>query len=200
MTSTITRTCTACGGSAAPSRRGLCNRCYQAVPARAARGRAQALTWYHSNKDRARETERARLNSDAASRERKRQRNRESYARHREIRLAKVLARQQAHPEQTVARTARYRALTAKAPGAFTAAEFATRVAEFGGRCAYCLRPYESLAAEHMTPLSWPHGSSNSIENIVPACKRCNSSKGSKNLLLFLHATNGIGVGAAAVG
>ena len=48
--------------------------------------------------------------------------------------------------------------------------------------CAYCLLPQELLPAtltvDHVIPLS--RGGAHSVENIVPACGYCNSSKGSK--------------------
>jgi 5-methylcytosine-specific restriction endonuclease McrA len=49
-----------------------------------------------------------------------------------------------------------------------------------GWRCAYCGKPHlehvEELTMDHVIPLS--RGGANTIENIVPACRACNRSKG----------------------
>ena len=48
----------------------------------------------------------------------------------------------------------------------------------FNYQCAYCTKihnQYEKLHQEHFIPLS--HGGEYSINNIIPACKSCNSSK-----------------------
>ena len=65
------------------------------------------------------------------------------------------------------------------APGEHTLEEWLGRVAEFGGRCAYCERETE-LTRDHVIPLI--AGGSHAIENIVPACLPCNSSKGRRYL------------------
>ena len=49
-------------------------------------------------------------------------------------------------------------------------------------RCQYCNRPAENL--DHVIPRS--RGGEHSWENVVAACKRCNSSKRDR----FLHETN----------
>lgn len=57
--------------------------------------------------------------------------------------------------------------------------------------CAYCLLPQELLPAkltiDHVVPLC--RGGQHTIDNIVPACSRCNSSKGKKLVSEWL-ATN----------
>lgn len=47
--------------------------------------------------------------------------------------------------------------------------------AKFNNRCAYCQRPGQKLQIEHVRPLS--KDGQHLIENLVPACKRCNKSK-----------------------
>jgi 5-methylcytosine-specific restriction endonuclease McrA len=64
-----------------------------------------------------------------------------------------------------------------------TAAEWRAIVAYFNGHCAYCIRPFDNLTVEHMTPLS--RGGLHSVENVVPACASCNSRKSTKGLLEF---------------
>lgn len=49
------------------------------------------------------------------------------------------------------------------------------------GRCAYCGKKPEVLYREHMMPVS--RGGGDELENIVPACFRCNASKATKTPL-----------------
>ncbi len=59
----------------------------------------------------------------------------------------------------------------------FTHDEWQLMLATLGGRCVYC-GATEKLEMEHRTPLS--RGGTNSIENIAPACRRCNRRKRTK--------------------
>lgn len=43
------------------------------------------------------------------------------------------------------------------------------------GTCQYCGRCYESMHVDHVWP--WSRGGSNSINNLVTACRRCNLRK-----------------------
>ena len=61
------------------------------------------------------------------------------------------------------------------------AAAWLTILERFGYCCAYCGHPSSevgTLAQEHVIPIS--RGGRHAVENIVPACKSCNSSKGAK--------------------
>lgn len=51
-----------------------------------------------------------------------------------------------------------------------------------GGCCAYCGDPLteETFAVDHVTPKSG--GGTNDIANLLPSCKACNSSKGTRSL------------------
>lgn len=69
------------------------------------------------------------------------------------------------------------RALKLNCEGSHTVEEWGARKAQYHFRCAYCHRKAK-LTEDHIVPLS--KGGSNDIENIVPACKHCNSSKGIK--------------------
>ncbi len=57
-------------------------------------------------------------------------------------------------------------------------AEWKWLVETFGYRCAYCGRPSHDLTPDHITPLS--RGGHNTLSNIVPACRTCNSRKGAR--------------------
>lgn len=55
--------------------------------------------------------------------------------------------------------------------------------------CAYCLMPQElldvDLTIEHVIPIS--RGGTHTKDNIVPACRSCNSSKGNKLVSEWIH-------------
>jgi hypothetical protein len=51
---------------------------------------------------------------------------------------------------------------------------------EFNQRCAYCGSKSKRLTLDHV--LASSKGGINSWRNLVPACAKCNGSKGSKNL------------------
>ncbi len=79
------------------------------------------------------------------------------------------------------------RVAKAASEGSFSSSEWVGLVAQFNSCCGYCLRG-ENIAgpmtAEHMLPIS--RGGSNYIENIIPACRSCNSAKRNSTLLEFL--------------
>lgn len=54
----------------------------------------------------------------------------------------------------------------------------------FGFRCAYCYEPASPLTQDHLEPLRV--GGRHEKNNIVPACRSCNSSKHHKPLSIFL--------------
>ena len=56
----------------------------------------------------------------------------------------------------------------------FTVEQWELAQIEFGKRCAYCGREMK-LSRDHVIPLK--SGGTYTKDNIVPACKRCNSSK-----------------------
>lgn len=77
---------------------------------------------------------------------------------------------------------ARRRAREAGATGSYTWAEVTRKWLDNGKRCTYCgeARRNDEIEPDHVVPLS--KGGSNSIVNVVPACKFCNSDK--RDLLL----------------
>lgn len=83
------------------------------------------------------------------------------------------------HPDQLTINCQRRRARKASAPvNDLTAAQWLEIKALYGQRCAYCGVYHERLTQDHVIPLSkdGPHTAS----NIVPACRKCNSKKGTK--------------------
>jgi 5-methylcytosine-specific restriction endonuclease McrA len=79
------------------------------------------------------------------------------------------------YPERAQEHDNRRRARRAQAPGSFTAAEFIALCIQFRHRCAICGKK-RKLTVDHIIPLSRP-GTSNSIGNIQPVCRSCNSAK-----------------------
>lgn len=65
-----------------------------------------------------------------------------------------------------------------------TARDLVWLVRRHGGMCAYChTRPYEHF--DHVIPLA--RGGRHSIGNLLPACARCNLSKGARFLADWRH-------------
>jgi 5-methylcytosine-specific restriction endonuclease McrA len=79
-----------------------------------------------------------------------------------------------AHPEvrKTIRRNRRAREVGAG--GRYSTAEWRALVERYGGRCVYC-GGAGPLQPDHRVPLA--RGGSNTIENILPACGRCNRRK-----------------------
>ncbi len=88
-----------------------------------------------------------------------------------------------ANPEKCRLRTSRRRARKMGAPGKSYTSEETTWLLErvfTGQQCAYCQRYAAALEWDHVHPLA--RGGTNEPENLVAACKRCNTSKGAKTL------------------
>jgi 5-methylcytosine-specific restriction endonuclease McrA len=79
----------------------------------------------------------------------------------------------------TDARARHKRRMTLAGLSVVTAAEWATIQAQQNGECAYCLRRLP-LTMEHIHPLSL--GGQHTPENVVGACRSCNSSKRAQTL------------------
>ncbi len=69
----------------------------------------------------------------------------------------------------------RRRAYMQKVVRTFTAQQWAETLALFDHRCAYCLRNDLPMTQDHVIPVS--KGGDHTQENVVPACKPCNSRK-----------------------
>jgi len=65
-----------------------------------------------------------------------------------------------------------------------TTVEWRTVLKAFDDRCAYCQRRGQ-MHIDHLHPIS--EGGPNILENVVPSCRRCNSSKGAKGLAEWLR-------------
>lgn len=76
------------------------------------------------------------------------------------------------------------RARVVAAEGSHTQKQWIGKVESLGWRCFYCNEVLDrgTLTKDHFIPLS--KGGSNYLENLVPACKSCNSKKRDRLLLL----------------
>jgi len=93
---------------------------------------------------------------------------------HAESRRAASAEWQKKNPDRHAFISANRRARELKAPGSHTYGEWRAMVELFDSCCAYCgLRG--PLTRDHVIPLA--RGGSNSIDNIVPSCRKCNARK-----------------------
>lgn len=75
------------------------------------------------------------------------------------------------NPERVLQHNNDRRARLAGCVGKFTPVEWKQKCKEYDHRCAYC-RQRRLLTRHHVMPVS--RGGANTIDNIVPACRRCN--------------------------
>ncbi len=130
---------------------------YRATPEGKAKSKAQATAWYATPEGKAKQK--------AAS--------------------AAYFATPEGKAKRLAAKNRR-RARKLNAPGPHhTAKQWVDKRAEYDQRCAYCFRKPKRLTLDHVVPLI--RGGSNAIENCVPACATCNSSKGPKDLRVWLE-------------
>jgi 5-methylcytosine-specific restriction endonuclease McrA len=135
------------------------------------RRREYGRDWIRRNADKAREAMRR---WRAAHPEEHAKDSREDYARNRVARLQQSLAYHRAHPEVRKTSDNKRRVQALASGTSFTTREWLALVEAHAGRCAYC-GEQASLQADHRVPLA--RGGSNSIDNILPACRRCNARK-----------------------
>lgn len=100
--------------------------------------------------------------------------NREAYARNKAERSIKSHQWRRLNRAKCNELWQRRRARLKGAAGSHTAGEWAALLAWFGGVC-LCCGSHDDLTADHVTPLI--KGGSNSIENLQPLCRSCNSTK-----------------------
>lgn len=67
-------------------------------------------------------------------------------------------------------------------------ADKAQRKQDFNYCCAYCGLKTDLLTIDHIVPRS--QGGTNDPSNLLPACKSCNESKGSRSLLSWYTKRN----------
>ncbi len=90
-------------------------------------------------------------------------------------------------------RSHRRRTLELGCSGSHTVQEWKDKLSLYGYRCAYCGRKTR-LSRDHIVSLT--NGGTNDISNIIPVCKRCNSSKGNRDELWFKNHVYQMPLGA----
>ena len=79
-------------------------------------------------------------------------------------------------PAYKKAKTARQNANSRNALGAFTVAEWQSKLEEHNNQCTYCGEDLgDKATVDHDIPVS--RGGTNYIDNVVPACMTCNLTK-----------------------
>lgn len=88
-----------------------------------------------------------------------------------------------AHPEEVVQYALNYRARRRGAPGRHSLQEWKEKCELLGNVCFYCGEA-GPLERDHNVPLT--RGGSDSIDNILPACRPCNAKKRTKTAREYL--------------
>ena len=97
---------------------------------------------------------------------------------HPDEKKASNAARRKAHPEMGRTANARRKAKKKDLPATLTIEQWEAIKLAYGNRCAYCGKKEtikRPLTQDHVIPIS--KGGGTTPDNIVPACKSCNSSK-----------------------
>lgn len=140
--------------------------------------RARNRAWYQRNKDQRHEYYLRRKAAEPADsrRQRARERTRRRYLSDPAGWLARQKDWRQRNPEKAHAyvRTSHSKRREASKGGSFTTAQWLALLDRHGRRCAYCGSNVQ-IEIDHRIPLI--RGGSNTIENILPACRSCNRRK-----------------------
>ena len=140
----------------------------------------QNAEWYQANRDKILERVKARAIA-------KRDEILAYHVRHYEKNSAKIKATVAAYrakyPEKKAILENRRRVRKLGNGGSHTLEELNDKFSKFGNRCFYCGRECK-LTIDHDIPLA--RGGSDSIDNILPACKSCNSKKNTKTAIEFM--------------
>jgi 5-methylcytosine-specific restriction endonuclease McrA len=110
------------------------------------------------------------------------QKNKEYFKNYRQInrerRRKQTNAWRQNNPEKTIIHKQNRRANERKVQANYTIEQLKSAREYFDNKCAYCGKE-KKLEQDHFIPLS--KGGEYTINNIVPTCRSCNSSKGTKD-------------------
>ncbi len=128
--------------------------------------------WYQHNAEHHRQRSREYRAANPDSDREYRQQNKEHIS-------ARERAHAKANPGANRAKARAYYARKKGGEGTHTAAEWEAVCAYYNYRC-LCCGQQKPLTADHVVPLS--KGGANTIDNIQPLCKPCNSRKGDKTI------------------
>lgn len=131
-------------------------------------------------------------NKELAKKNREKYKNhrREYYLKNKEVIIQKVKVWNKNHPKQRSKYMIVVNAVRRgrkKNNGGFTSKEWQSLILKNNSCCFYCGKN-EKMTIDHFIPLS--KGGSNYITNIVPACKSCNTAKGSLMPDIFIKLKN----------
>lgn len=90
------------------------------------------------------------------------------------------------NPERTKLLKQRRLARKGGLPDTLTIEEWKYAISYWNGCCAYCFEEVESLTLDHYIPLSNPDCPGTVAQNIIPACRSCNSSKNNGDVMYWL--------------
>ena len=153
--------------------------------------RVYGLKYYQEHKEAMNEYSRKYSKAHPPNKEQSRKKEFKKYQKNREQMLARNSIYAKANPDIMRARGARRYARKVGAIGrGITGEERKILKEEYFYRCAYC-NNIAPLEIDHITPLI--KGGRHEIENSVPACKSCNTSKGAKPLLIWMYERNAHG-------
>ena len=163
--------------------------------------RAQNRAWYQQNKEQRHEYYLRRKAAEPADRrrQRERERTRRRYLSDPAAWLAHQKDWRQRNPDKAHAyvRASHSKRRDAANGDSFTTAQWLALLEYHGGRCAYCGSNVR-IEIDHRVPLI--RGGTNTIENILPACRSCNRRKNQKTeeefrALLQQERRQGLGLG-----
>lgn len=151
-----------------------------------AQGRSRGKLWYAKNHLEVQAARKAHVTFSSTkevaslnietSYERYRRRQRELYAQDSSKRREYGRRWQKAHRDPTI--NARRRARVKDLPATLTKSQWVAIKVAYRFRCAYCDKRLDALTQDHVIPLS--KGGGTTPENIVPACRSCNSRKSNR--------------------
>lgn len=156
---------------------------YAATP-----GSASEKTWYGyvipcKSCSNARSAKRVRTESDA-ERDRLRQ-STEKFKIARRAALANRLATDAEYAERCRLYRRQRKAALAGDPGSITIKDWHKVIEAYGSGCIYCGSICEKISTDHVIPVS--KGGRHTIDNVVPACLRCNQRKNALSVADFLN-------------
>lgn len=169
------------------------------------RYRKATLDWYYRNRDEATRKWREKRAADPdasnarvrAWREKNQEHLKEYNRRTQAQRNASTKLWIAANRDKKRAQWQRYDARKRGASGnGLTAADWSEIRESFCGLCAYCLRHCANPEQDHVIALTL--GGAHDAENVVPACKACNSSKKDHSLLRWIVRGGTAGIARAA--
>lgn len=128
--------------------------------------------WYQKNKDRNRENGDRWVKNNPEKAKAMYKRN---AAKYKERHPEKAKEWQKNNPELLRAYCQQYRARKKRLPATLTLNQWRACKEVFNHSCAYCGKPSKRLQQEHFIAVTI--GGNYTINNIIPACKSCNSSK-----------------------